>query len=84
VLADARSAYVISGEDAARLVAEGHTPAPCGAEVAPEKTILFVNEERLSHVESRRPIAVGLGPEFLTARAIALVPFDETRQAGWD
>ena len=80
VLADARAAYVISDDDARRLVEEGHQPEACGTEVAPEKTMLFVDEARLSGLISRRQIPVGLGPAFLAARAIALVPFEEARR----
>jgi hypothetical protein len=80
VLADAKAAYVISDEDAVRLLAEGHRLEPCGSEVSPEKRILFVDERRLASVESRRPIALGLGPDFLTASAVALVAFDDTRR----
>jgi hypothetical protein len=75
VLADARSAHVISDGDARQLISEGYVPVACGSEVAPEKTILFVDELRLSRLETR-PIPVNLGPEFLAARSIALVPFD--------
>lgn len=79
ILSDARVAYVISEDDARRLVAEGYTPEACGRQVAPEKTILFVDEQRLGTLETCHPIAVGLGPEFLAARAIALVRFDASR-----
>jgi hypothetical protein len=77
ILVDARAAYAISEEDARGLVAEGYTPDPCGRGIHPEKTILFVDEARLSRVDSRRAIAVGLGPDFLSARAVALLAFDE-------
>ena len=76
VLCDARAAYVISEEDANRLIIEGHQPEACGREVTPEKMILFVDEHRLATLESPRSIPVGLGPEFLAARAIALARFD--------
>jgi hypothetical protein len=79
VLADAKAACVITDEDARRLVAEGYRAEACGSEVSPEKTILFVDEPRLSKVESRRPIPVGLGPDFLAARAIALIAFDDVK-----
>ena len=79
MLADAREALVISDEDARRLIAEGYRPEPCGRQVAPEKTILFVDEPRLATLTGCRSIPVGLGPEFLAARAIALVPFDASR-----
>lgn len=76
-LADAKAAYVISDEDARRLLAEGYEGVACGREVAPEKAIVFVDERRLDRVESRRPIRVDLGTAFLAASAIALVRFDE-------
>ena len=79
VLADARAAYVISDEDARRLVAEGYRAEACGLDVAPEKTILFVDERRLSKVDTW-PIPLGLGPEFLAAKAIALIAFDDVRR----
>ncbi len=80
VLADARAAYVISDQDARRLATEGYRVEACGGQVTPEKAILFVDETRLSSVESRRSIPVGLGPDFLTATAIALVAFDDVRR----
>jgi hypothetical protein len=75
-LADAKAAYVISDEDARRLVAEGYPIERCGRELTPEKTIVFVEETRVTDLASRRPIPVGLGPDFLTATAVALVRFD--------
>ena len=77
-LAEARDVYVISDEDALRLVAEGYQPEPCGAHVSPEKTMLFVDAARLSGIASRRRMPVGLGPDFLAASAIALIAFEET------
>ena len=79
VLADTRVACVISDADARRLVAEGYRPEACGLDVTPEKILLFVDERRLAALETRR-IPVGLGPEFLAARAIALIPFDVSRR----
>jgi hypothetical protein len=75
-LAAAKEAYVISDADVRQLLAEGYQPEACGARLEPEKTIIFVDSIRLSHIASRRQIAVRLGPDFLLARAIALVPFD--------
>ena len=80
VLADAKAAYVISEQDARQLVTEGYRVEACGSQVTPEKAILFVDETRLSSVESRRSIPVRLGPDFLTATAIALVAFDGVRR----
>lgn len=76
VLADAKEAYVISGGDAERLIAEGYTPESCGAHLAPEKTLIFVDSMRLAQIESRRRIPVRLSPDFLLATAVALIPFD--------
>ena len=81
VLADAKAAYVISDDDARLLIAEGYAPEACGGRVTPEKTIGFVDEARLLRVASRRPIRVALGPDFLTATAVALVAFD-SRESG--
>jgi hypothetical protein len=80
VLADARAAYSITDEDARALISEGCTPEPSGFDVTPEKTILFVGESRLGSLQARQPIPVGLGPEFLSARAIALIAFDDARR----
>lgn len=77
VLAEARMAYVISDDDARRLMGEGYRSQPCGAEVVPRKTILFIDEPRLAKTEGCRRIPVGLGPDFLGATAIALVAFDD-------
>ena len=82
VLADARAAWVISDEDARQLVAEGYRPEACGGGIAPAKTLLFVDEPRLSKIETRRLITVGLGPDFLAAGAIALIAFDDVRSRG--
>lgn len=79
MLADAGEAYVITGEDAARLVARGYQPEACGREIAPAKTILFIDESQLSVLNAPSPIPVALGPEFLAASTLALVPFDDAR-----
>ena len=82
MLANASAAWVISDVDARQLVAEGYRPEPCGSEVAPAKTVLFVDEPRLSRIETRRSIPVGLGPDFLAASAIALIAFEDVRSSG--
>jgi hypothetical protein len=78
-LASARAAYVIPDDEARGLIDDGYAVEPCGRELAPEKTLVFVDERRLSAIAARREIAVNLGPEFLAARSIALVPFDGTK-----
>jgi hypothetical protein len=80
VLADARAAYVISEADGQQLMAEGYAVEPSGNQLAPEKTILFVDEARLSMVASRQPIPVELGPAFLGATTVALVAFEGIRR----
>ena len=79
VLADAELAFVIHDEEARRLVEEGYIAEPCGDELAPPKTIVFVDDERLASIASRRSVPVTLGPELLTHTALALVPFDGRR-----
>ena len=76
VLADAKEAYIIAGEEAGRLIAEGYAPESCGAGLAPEKTIIFVDPARLARIGSRRQIPVRLSPDFLLAEAVALVRFE--------
>lgn len=77
VLARAKAAYAISDAEARQLVDEGYRVESCGRELAPEKTLLFVHEQRLSTIASRRQLRVGLGPDVLTAPVIVLVPFDD-------
>lgn len=76
VLAAAESAHAIDAADAERLIAEGHRAEGVGAELSPPKTLLFVSPERLARLASGQRIPVRLGVEFLTASAVALVPFD--------
>jgi hypothetical protein len=80
-LAEAKAAYAISSSDAQSLLADGYVPDACGTTIEPAKTILFVDGAHLGRLESRRPIPVRLGPAFLTASAVALLPFDEVRVA---
>jgi hypothetical protein len=75
VLAGARAAYAISGEDAAALEAEGVQPASAGREVAPPLMLYFVPEDRLLRLRSARALAVRLSAELLSTKAVALVPF---------
>ena len=77
VLTRARTAFVISDADARRLVADGYRAEPCGRELSPEKTLIFVDESRLSSIANRREIPVRLGPEFFAASSVALVPFTD-------
>lgn len=75
VLVDAARAYVLSEEDAKVLLAEGYRPEPIGAELEPEKTILFAPAERIARFTSAREIPVSLEYEMLEACCVALVRF---------
>jgi hypothetical protein len=77
VLASARAAHVISGEDARRLIAEGHRLEAVGRELDPPKSILFAPADRVARIASARPVAVRLSAEVLAAACLALTPFDE-------
>jgi len=74
VLVEATAAYVIPEEEARRLIAEGVVPEPVGRELEPEKTLLFVDQTRLTGVRGRREVPLRLGPELLGARCLLLVP----------
>ena len=73
VLADAARAYVVTEEDARRLLAEGYRPERAGAELEPPKTILFVPAERIVRIAAAREIPVSLQAEMLEARYVVLV-----------
>jgi hypothetical protein len=81
-LAGARAAFVIPEEEVERLLAEGYTAEACGRELAPEKALVFVGEERLLAITNRREIPLRLGPDFLAARAVALLGFDTAETEG--
>ncbi len=76
ILVDARQAWTIPEQEAARLLAEGLRPEAVGAELEPPKAILFVPLERLQAVPDRVELPLRLGPELLAARWIALVRFE--------
>ena len=76
VLADARLAFVVSAEDAEALHDLGCETARVGAELVPEKSILWATEEQVSALPSAVRVPVRLGPELLGARHLALVRFD--------
>jgi hypothetical protein len=76
ILADAKEAYVISVSDSEQLIAEGYKLEACGAQLSPEKAIIFVDPARLGQITSRRRIPIRLDPDFLLAPSVALVRFD--------
>lgn len=76
VLADASAAYVISADEASRLLAEGHRAEPVGDEIEPPKVMVFVSAERLAGLASARAVPLRLGGPLLSATHLALTAFD--------
>jgi hypothetical protein len=72
VLSDAKSAWRLSEQDALRLIAEGYVPDPVGDQLEPRTVILFVPEERLETVASRKEVGLRLGADLLQSRFLAL------------
>ena len=72
LLAFSESAHAISDADAARLAV---APEPPGLDLHPPKHLYFVTGAQLASLPSRRSIPLRLGPEMLSARNVALVPF---------
>ena len=75
VLADADSAFAIPCSEAQRLEEEGYCREPVGAEIEPQKVLLFVSAERLEQIPEKRRLRVALGADFLSAPCVALVRF---------
>ncbi len=76
VLTDARSAYVIPGSEAERLLAEGFRPEAVGLELEPPKVVLFVPAARAARIAGAREIPVRLEAALLEApAALVLVRF---------
>ena len=75
LLADAERAFEIPVETALGLVAAGVVPEAAGEALQPPKRILFVEAGDVASLAGAREIPVGLGPDFLAARAVALVRF---------
>ncbi len=77
LLADARVAYALTEHAARQLLAEGHRPEPVAEQMEPPKTILCLPGERIDTIIDKRQIPVRLGADFLAARYVALVRFEE-------
>ena len=75
LLAATASAWSLPEEEAQRLLAEGSEVADVGSLLEPPKVLLVVPEERLRTIPGRSPVPLRLGPELLSARYLALVPF---------
>ena len=76
VLTFAREAYALPADEAKRLLAEGHRPEPVGQELEPQRVILFVPAARVARIASARRLAIRLSAELLSAKCLALVPFE--------
>lgn len=75
VLTFASDAYALPRDEAERLIAEGHQPESVGQELEPPRIILFVAGERAARIAAKRPLAVHLSAEMLSAECLALVAF---------
>jgi len=75
VLAAAESAYAIPSSEVERLEEEGYRSEPVGAEIEPQKVILFVPAARLEQIPGKRRLQVALDAEFLAAPCVALSRF---------
>jgi hypothetical protein len=83
LLAHSSDAYALTESSARELLAEGHRAEPVGGRLEPPKVLLFASPERLARIADKNPIPVRLGVDFLSARYVALVRFeDETDSPG--
>ena len=80
VLAETRGAFVISEGDARKLLDEGFRKEPIGTALFPQKTLIVVPPERAELIAERTAFPVRLGAEFLAARFLALVFWDQPRE----
>jgi hypothetical protein len=78
VLANASAAFVITADEARRLMAEGHRAEPVGNELEPPKLIVFAPTDRVAQIASARAVPVQLTSQLLEAKCLALTPFDPT------
>ena len=75
VLADAESAFAIPCSEVRRLEDEGCRLEPVGAEIEPQKMILFVPNARLEQIPEKRRLRVTLDADFFAAPCVALSRF---------
>ena len=75
VLADAESAFAIPCSEVKQLEEEGCRLEPVGAEIEPQKMILFVPNARLEQIPEKRRIRVALDADFFAAPCVALSRF---------
>jgi len=80
VLADAESAFAIPCSEVTQLEEEGYRREPVGAEIEPQKVILFAPDARLEQIPEKRRIRVALDAEFFAAPCVALSRFSPGEQ----
>jgi len=81
VLADASAAYVVTEDEAQRLVAEGWRVEPVGRELEPPRVIIRAEASRAAQIASAQQVPVRLGGDVLAARWLVIVPFETTDPA---
>lgn len=74
-LALMRSAWAISDEDAAKLLAGGRAPDPAGLAFEPPRRLFVVTEAELAKLTSARPVALQASAELLGTPNLALIRF---------
>jgi len=77
VLADAESAFAISNSEIEKLEAEGYKREPVGAEIEPQKVILFVPAARIEEIPGKRRLLVALDADFFAAPCVVLRRFED-------
>jgi hypothetical protein len=77
LLAHSSHAYALTEQSARELLAEGHHAEPAGERLEPPKVLLFASPARLARIADKRPIPVRLGVDFLSARYVALMRFED-------
>lgn len=82
LLADAKSAWRLTEQDAARLIGEGYLPEPVGQELQPPTVILLIPERRLLEIELRSQLGLRLGADLLQTRFLALVRWPDRGTSG--
>ena len=74
-LAHARAAYAIDLQEYEELVREGWTTDPRGEGLAPPRALVWIEAERAARLRGRA-IPLHLDAQLLSARVLALVPFE--------
>ena len=80
VLADAESAWAIPCDEAERLEREGFHREVVGAELHPEKFLIFIPRWRLEKIAERARLKMRLDTEFFAAPCIALLHFAKEKE----